>query len=409
MSVDISYFGLTSETLPTGWREDRLDSIAFFNPEQIGNDLSSTFIEYLDISNVEKGTLGRPEHLALENAPSRAKRIVAVQDTIISTVRPGNRAYAFLNEVLPNLIVSTGFAVLRAKDSDPRFLYYLATSDPIINYLASIAEEKTAYPSVNPADLAECLVPIPPLPEQRAIARILGALDDKIELNRRTNETLEAMARSIFDHFFPYSPEDDLPEGWRVTAFSEIVEIMGGGTPKTSISNYWNGDIPWFSVVDAPSDSDIFVLDTDKHISEAGIENSSTKVLPIGTTIVTARGTVGKLAFVGAPMAMNQSCYGLRGKNDKTGYFTYFMTRQIVGQLQQHAHGSVFNTITRNTLAGIDIVNPSDDVLRDFTLKVKLIMIIIRKNLEQSRTLAALRDALLPKLLTGEIRVKDVN
>ncbi len=84
----------------------------------------------------------------------------------------------------------------------PRFLYYVATSDPLIDYLASIAEEKTAYPSVSPSDIAECIVPIPPLPEQHAIAHILGTLDDKIELNRRMNETLEAMARALFKSWF---------------------------------------------------------------------------------------------------------------------------------------------------------------------------------------------------------------
>src|SRR4030067_3399098 len=111
MAFDISHFGLSSETLPAGWREERLDATADFNPEQVDMNYPHAFIEYLDISNVSKGMIGKPELLALENAPSRAKRIVLENDTIISTVRPGNRAYTFLKKIPPNLIVSTGFAV----------------------------------------------------------------------------------------------------------------------------------------------------------------------------------------------------------------------------------------------------------------------------------------------------------
>src|SRR5690606_18527750 len=137
------------------------------------------------------------------------------------------------------------------------------------------------------------------------------------------------------------------------------VHVSGGGTPKTSIPEYWNGDIPWFSVVDAPAATDIWVLDTEKHISEKGVNESSTKPLPIGTTIISARGTVGRLALTGKVMAMNQSCYGLRGKANDT-YFTFFRTKRLVDTLKQHSHGSVFDTITRDTLQRVIVVYPDD-------------------------------------------------
>ena len=164
MAFSVSGFGLDKVDLPSGWMVERLDTLAFFNPDQIGGSYSHLEIACLDIANVAAGVIGRPATLSLADAPSRAKRIVRSNDTIRSTVRPGNRAYAFLGEVPDNLVVSTGFVVIRARQgaADPRFVYYLATSDPIITYLASIAEEKTAYPSVNPGDIAECVVPIPP-------------------------------------------------------------------------------------------------------------------------------------------------------------------------------------------------------------------------------------------------------
>ncbi len=189
--------------------------------------------------------------------------------------------------------------------------------------------------------------------------------------------------------------------------FSNTVDIIGGGTPKTSVAEYWNGSIPWFSVVDAPDDSDVWVMTTEKQITQAGVANSSTRVLPIGTTIISARGTVGRVALVGVPMAMNQSCYGLRGKRGRTGAYTYFSTRQLVSVLRQHAHGSVFDTITRDTLRGISVAFPPEQLVETFETLVEPLFLRIRTALLQSATLRATSDLLLPKLIFGELRVPD--
>jgi type I restriction enzyme S subunit len=149
----------------------------------------------------------------------------------------------------------------------------------------------------------------------------------------------------------------------------------------------------------------VFVIDTKKKITQAGVEDSSTQVFPIGTTIISARGTVGKVALVGVPMAMNQSCYGIRGKVGKKGYYTYFATRALVSTLQQHAHGSVFDTITRDTLTCVQFAVSPATIIEEFEEKVSPLMDRILNNLFESRTLTALRDALLPKLLSGELRV----
>jgi type I restriction enzyme S subunit len=289
--------------------------------------------------------------------------------------------------------------------------------------------------NINLATLDRLRFPLPPLPEQRAIAHILGTLDDKIELNRRISETLEAMARALFKSWFvdfdpvrakaegrdPGLPKTladlfparlvdselgEIPEGWEVRPFADTVEIIGGGTPKTELADYWDGDIPWFSVVDAPAGSDVWVVDTQKKITRAAVDDSSTRILPVGTTIISARGTVGKIALVGVSMAMNQSCYGLRGKTGAQGLFSYFKTRELIATLQQHAHGSVFDTITRDTLEGIPVVVPPQMVVAAFETNVGSALQHIRANVLQSRTLAALRDALLPKLISGELRME---
>jgi type I restriction enzyme S subunit len=151
----------------------------------------------------------------------------------------------------------------------------------------------------------------------------------------------------------------------------------------------------------------VFVISTEKTITTEGVNNSSARALPVGTTIISARGTVGNLALVGVPMAMNQSCYGLRPRHGHRGYYLYFATSALVEILRQRAHGSVFSTITRETLSGTQVVAPPSDLIGAFEGVASGQLERILANQRQSRTLAALRDALLPKLVSGELRIKD--
>jgi len=223
-------------------------------------------------------------------------------------------------------------------------------------------------------------------------------------------ESLPGLPAHLYD-LFPDRLADselgEIPEGWEVMSFADTVEVIGGGTPKTSVPEYWNGDIPWFSVTDAPRDVDVWVVNTEKKITRAGVENSSTRILTEGITILSARGTVGRVALVGVPMAMNQSCYGLRGKTDERGFYTYFATRALVSDLKQRTHGSVFDTITRDTLKSVIVLSPPGDLVQAFERSVTPVLERIRRNLLANRTLAELRDALLPKVVSSEIRVKD--
>ena len=414
----------------------RLADVAQINPDTIGRDWPHTQIYYIDISSVGEGLIQvPPQPLALADAPSRAKRLIRSGDTVLSTVRPNRRSMFFADQPGSNWVVSTGFAVLRPQVHmiAPRFLYACVFSQSFTEYLIS-REKGAAYPAVSPEDIGNAVIPLPPLKEQRAIAHILGTLDDKIELNRRMNRTLEEMARAIFKSWFvdfdpvrakadgrntglpaeiaalfPDSFEDselgEIPKGWDATSFTDNIEVIGGGTPKTSKPEYWDGDIPWFSVVDTPADGEVFVISTKQTVTQSGIDNSSARILPVGTTIISARGTVGNLALVGVPMAMNQSCYGLKDQRGGAGYFLYFATEAVVDTLRQRGHGSVFNTITRDTLHGLRVASPPHEVMAEFERVVQGLMLQILSNQHKSRTLADIRDALLPKLISGELRV----
>ena len=324
----------------------------------------------------------------------------------------------------PFFVIDTAFYLKPKIEFDMKWAYYqLLTQD--INSMDS----GSAIPSTSRADFYQLSVNVPPLPVQKKIAAILSSLDDKIEQNTRMNKVLEEIARALFRRWFvefefpnaegkPYksaggkmveSEMGSVPEGWGVGTLNTVVDIIGGGTPKTSVSEYWSGTIPWFSVIDAPNEGDIFVIDTEKHITQLGIENSSTRLLPVGTTIISARGTVGKCAVVGVPMTMNQSCYGIRGKEEGIDYFVYFTIRGMVSELQSKGHGSVFNTITRDTINSQMIVVPDVSVMKNYNDHVTPLLQKIQTNLTENRHLSELRDELLPKLMSGEIIIGGKN
>ena len=140
---------------------------------------------------------------------------------------------------------------------------------------------------------------------------------------------------------------------------ADIIDLIGGGTPKTSVSEYWDGDIPWLSVKDFNNDNR-YVYTTEKSITQAGLENSSTKMLAYDDIIISARGTVGELAMIPFPMAFNQSCYGVRGKKDIIIQpYLYYLLKDNIRLLKSQTHGSVFDTITRDTFANIEVSLPS--------------------------------------------------
>lgn len=409
------------------WQQTTLGEVLKIDELTIDKCYPFDEIEYIDIASVKERRILETQKLRLDDAPSRARRIVRNNDILISTVRPNLKHYCFIKKAVPNLIASTGFAAITAKKSDPAFIYYLLTTDEYTDYLTKIADSHTsAYPSFNPEVIENSKFILPPLPEQKAIAAILSSFDDKVELLRRQNKTLESIAQTIFKKWFvnfnfpdkkgkPYkdnggkvkpSELGKIPEDWKVGTLGDVIKVIGGGTPKTDIAEYWNGDIPWFSVVDVPNDGNVFVIRCEKHISQKGLEKSSTRLLPLNTTIITARGTVGKLALTGVEMAMNQSCYGLYPKKGESCYYLYLLVKDSLTALKQQVHGAVFDTITKATLDNITCILPADETVSLFENAINPSFQKALENNKQIQTLSKLRDTLLPKLMKGEIRVK---
>lgn len=159
---------------------------------------------------------------------------------------------------------------------------------------------------------------------------------------------------------------------WKETAILEFIDIIGGGTPKTSIADYWNGEIPWLSVKDFNNDNR-YVYDTEKHISDLGLNNSSTKLLQRDDIIISARGTVGEIAMIPYPMAFNQSCYGIRAKAGTDKSFLYYLLKYKIADLKRMTHGSVFDTITRDTFANLIVSLPPYEIQRGIASVLMLI------------------------------------
>jgi type I restriction enzyme S subunit len=169
---------------------------------------------------------------------------------------------------------------------------------------------------------------------------------------------------SLFPSSFEKSEIGDIPTGWQVVSFSEVINLISGGTPKTTQSEYWNGDIPWYSVTDAPVDGLCFFTKTSKYITSKGLEKSAARLVRPGITIISARGTVGKLAMTAVPSTFNQSCYGVEGKVSDS--YTYFQLKSQVSIMQNVAHGGTFDTITKETFNFLKVINPAIETLKRF-------------------------------------------
>jgi len=355
--------------------------------------------------------------------------------------------FAFYDATVPhtNVRINSGMVILRPdpKKLMPRFFYF-AVRSPVFGAQIRSLTSGSAQPQLPIRDMRKLHLPLPPIEEQQRIVEVIGSLDDKIELNRRMSETLEAMAQAIFrDWFVDFGPtrrklegatdpvtvtgglvqnaeraqaladlfpatlgDDGLPEGWKKKALLEEAKLISGGTPKTDREDYWDGGIPWASAKDVSQCGETLLLDTERSITQSGLDNSSTRMVPKFSTVVVARGaTTGRYCMFAEDMAMNQTCYALDSVSGRP-FLLYNMFGALVGELVQAAHGSVFDTITTKTLATGFVID-AEHVAAAFEETAAPLYEAIENNSRQNRTLAATRDLLLPKLMSGELRVSD--
>ena len=221
-------------------------------------------------------------------------------------------------------------------------------------------------------------------------------LSPLVRVIQTVNDNLQQQAAALFSSLYDRSNTE--------VGFTDLIQILGGGTPKTGENTYWNGNIAFFTPKDVGTP---YTLITEKTISKEGLSHCNSRLYPVNTVFVTARGTVGKVGMSGVPMAMNQSCYALVGKETHQ-LLVYFYTLKAVDSLKHKASGAVFDAITTRDFESEQIMKLSDDDATAF-LRVAEPMFqeVLNNNIENLR-LSTLRDSLLPKLMSGEIDVSAV-
>lgn len=331
--------------------------------------------------------------------------------------------------------------ILRPKPGitlNSRFCTYILSSNEYQELFISIATSSGGQANISPLQILGTDILLPPLHEQHAIANILGALDDKIESNRKMNNSLEAIARAIFrswfmdfdpvrakaegrqpvgiDHetavLFPDSFEDSelgqIPKEWKVKSIGEAVRCVGGSTPSTKISEYWeDGTNPFVTPKDMSTLTSPVIMDTTRHITESGVNTISSGQLPIGTVLLSSRAPIGYLAIAEAPVSVNQGIIAMICDKELPNYYVLYWTEANMETIKSNAGGTTFAEISKRNFRPIKLVIPPSQLLKKYNKQCELLFRRIVANLQESKNLASIRDVLLPKLFSGDIQIKD--
>ncbi len=270
-------------------------------------------------------------------------------------------------------------------------------------------------------DFCGMQLPVPSPEKQKELVKEYHTITDRIKLNEELNQKLEDTAQSIYKEWFvhfefpdvngkPYKSSGgemeycdeldmEIPKGWDIVSYTDMIDLKGGGTPSTEVDEYWDGDIPFFTPKDISSS--VYSIDTEKNITHLGFENSSTKIYPKNTVFITARGTVGSIAMASKDMAMNQSCYAAIGK-EINQYFVYHHTMKTLDILKNHANGGVFGALVTRDFEQILVLKPDSKTIYKFGEKLEKLFehILIKQN--ENYKLHELKNILLSKIATIE-------
>lgn len=352
---------------------------------------------YLRITDIfDDGTLNLSE-LKSVDAPNSDKYILKPNDIVFARTG-GSTGRNYFYDGSDGVFVYAGFLIKFSIDPEkvnPKYVKYYCRSKQYNDWVQSFNTGSTRG-NINAQTFGNMEIPLPERKQQDYLVSILDPIDEKIKNNKQVNDNLQQQAAALFSSLYDRSNTE--------VGFTDLIQILGGGTPKTGENTYWNGNIAFFTPKDVGTP---YTLITEKTISKEGLSHCNSRLYPVNTVFVTARGTVGKVGMSGVPMAMNQSCYALVGKETHQ-LLVYFYTLKAVDRLKHKASGAVFDAITTRDFESEQIMKLSDDDATAF-LRVAEPMFqeVLNNNIENLR-LSTLRDSLLPKLMSGEIDVSAV-
>jgi len=387
------------------WKEFSLDNLIYINRKTLNKDYQHDKILYLDTGSITCNKIDSLQELKITDAPSRAKRIVNEDDIIYSSVRPNQLHYGYIKNPQKNLIVSTGFVVITCKKEllNPKFLYNYLTQDTTTEYLHSIAEASTTtYPSLKPSDIAVLEILLPPLPEQESISEVLSSLDDKIDLLHRQNKTLEELADIVLGRWFIEEAEvqsdNKILLGDYFDTISKTHRLDNEKVIFLNTSDIYKGEVLEhnYSVVKTlPGQAKKSIQKGDLLFSEIRPSN----------------GRWAYISFESDDYVVSTKLMVLRSKSniDTTFLYFYLTHKKTVDYLQMLAESrsGTFPQITFDQLRDLKINIPSTKILDETNSWCRSALEKISKNHTQIKQLESLRDELLPKLMSGAVRVQE--
>ncbi len=429
--------GELAPTLPEAWEVRRLDAVATIidslHKTPSYSDVGSPMIR---VTDVQGGFLEISKTLRVsEEVFQEFTRRYAPQkgDMVFSRVGSyGNVSYARTDTPF---CLGQNTALISPRING-RFLHLFLQSAEARWQIEQVVVGSTQK-TISLKSISALQIPIPPPDELEAIAHVLGTLDDKIELNRRMNATLEAMARALFQSWFvdfdpvrakldgrqpegmdeataalfPDSFQDSeaghIPAGWKVLPVGDVVTTVGGATPSTKEPIYWEGGTHhWTTPKDFSSLQSPILLETNRKITDAGLAKISSGLLPSGTVLLSSRAPVGYLAIATMPVAINQGFIAMKCNDRASNYFILNWCQANMPEIHSRATGTTFAEISKKDFRPILVTLPPAEVMDAFTSKIAPIYAQITSNLKESCSLAAVRDTLLPKLLSGDVSLE---
>lgn len=295
----------------------------------------------------------------------------------------------------------------------PSYMKYVLKSNYyygfINNYIGG-----SAQPGMNARVFGRFNIPNNSLPIQRRIASILSAYDNLIENNNKRIRLLEQMAENLYKEWFvrfrfpgheKAEFENGLPKGWGMERIGNVCETIGGGTPSTSKTEYWNGGIKWVTPSDITSKNSLPLLKVEVSITEEGLKNSSAKLLPPYTILMTSRASIGFFGVAPFEVCTNQGFISIIPQNDNLRMYMLYMLKSRKDEIIANANGSTFLEISKGRFRKMKMVVPSNIILDLFENKTRTIFDETLKLEQQNTTLARQRDLLLPRLMSGKLEV----
>lgn len=369
---------------------------------QPGSHTESDSVPIIRVNNIKNGYIKTVDVLKVASSiEEKYQRTRLSGGELLITVVGSIGECAIVPPSLEGWNVARAVSVARIKDIfDKRFIKYAFKTEEIKFQMYGNTND-TVQPTLNLSSLKSLKLLIPPLPEQRAIAAVLSSLDDKIDLLHHQNATLEAMAEALFRQWFVVEAREE----WETKPLSYFGDVVCGKTPSKKVQKYYGGHIPFIKIPDMHGQT--FIFSTGDTLSEDGKKSQANKTLPAKTICVSCIATVGLVSMTTIESQTNQQINSIVPYKDEYRYYLYLQMKSSCDLLHALASGGTA-TLNLNTgnFSKIEIPNPPEIQLEQFHMQVSSFYDKILANQTQIRTLTTFRDTLLPKLMSGEVRVK---